>query len=188
MIEFRTLGGLSLGTAGPPDNALTRPRALALLSVLAVAAPAAVGRERVLALLWPESDDDRARNALNQTLFVIRREIGVADAVLGRSDLRLNPAAVSADVVRFEEAMAAGNLPAAVAAYAGPFLAGFHLSDCPEFERWVDQVRDRLTRRIVLALQSLADVCTELLQRHRGRDSAISDEVLLAAPSFEFKP
>jgi adenylate cyclase len=43
-----------------------------------------------------------------------------------------------------------------VTAYAGPLLDGFHVSDAPDFERWVDGERDRLHRLFVGALESLA--------------------------------
>jgi len=40
--------------------------------------------------------------------------------------------------------------------YRGRFLDGFFLKDAPEFERWADQQRGRLARRVVEALRALA--------------------------------
>lgn len=109
-----------------------------------------------MALLWPELDEEHARNALNQTLFALRRALADSDVVQGRSELRINVAAVDCDLVRFNEALGRGDRRQAVATYTGPFLDGFFLSDAPEFERWVDDARQRLARRAKGCLQDLA--------------------------------
>ncbi|MEZ4412014.1 MAG: BTAD domain-containing putative transcriptional regulator, partial [Gemmatimonadales bacterium] len=44
----------------------------------------------------------------------------------------------------------------AIELYAGPFLDGFFLSDAPEFERWVDQEKERFRRAWRTALTALA--------------------------------
>ncbi|HEU4828723.1 MAG TPA: BTAD domain-containing putative transcriptional regulator, partial [Gemmatimonadales bacterium] len=45
----------------------------------------------------------------------------------------------------------------AVRAYLGPFLDGFHLAECAEFEQWVDGERSRLGGRHAAALERLAE-------------------------------
>jgi len=41
--------------------------------------------------------------------------------------------------------------------YRGGFLEGVHVSEAPEFERWVDQEREHLRRRATEAAQTLAE-------------------------------
>jgi len=71
-------GGLALLRDGEPaTGTLGQRKRLALLAVLA-ASPAGVTRDRALALLWPESDDERARNALSQLVHGRRQAAEVA--------------------------------------------------------------------------------------------------------------
>ncbi len=156
VFHLRVFGGLSVSAVGEHESALTRRRPLALLAVLAVAAPGAVARDKLVALLWPDLDAEHARNVLNQTLFGIRRALGRTDVVVGRSELRLNPDVIDCDVARFTAAIGAGDTAAAVSLYTGSFLDGFFLSDAAEFERWVEDTRRRLARRVVTALSELA--------------------------------
>ena len=73
MFRLRVLGGFALeGPAGAPTFPVPQPRAEAVLAVLAVCGDLGCSRERLMALLWPESDDARSRAALRSTLHTIR--------------------------------------------------------------------------------------------------------------------
>src|SRR5205814_7482109 len=50
----------------------------------------------------------------------------------------------------------AGRAEEALGLYQGDFLAGFHVSDAPEFERWLDGERARLRDLATRAAWSLA--------------------------------
>lgn len=113
-------------------------------------------RDKLLVLFWPESDTDRARHALDQTLYALKRDLATDALVLGREELSLNSAAITSDVGDFKIALANGDYAAAVALYAGAFLDGVYLSGAPEFERWVDDERAALTRDVESALETLA--------------------------------
>ena len=161
MLRLRTFGGLTLAR-GSEDltGAVTQRRRLALLALLAVAGPAGMSRDKLLAYLWPESDLERARHVLNQLLYAQRRQVG-GDATgeelfLGRKTLRLNPAAIATDVGAFEAAVAAQDPARAAEAYAGPFLDGFFVKEAPEFERWVDEQRGRFAQRAGEAMTDAA--------------------------------
>jgi DNA-binding SARP family transcriptional activator len=143
--------GASTSTA-----ATSARRRLALLAVLAVNAPRGVPRDKLLALFWPESDSDRARHALDQTLYSLKKDLGAEGLVLGREEPALNPAAITSDVEEFQAALARGDRAAAVEVYKGPFLDGVFVSGAPGFERWVDDERARLAREVEFALESLA--------------------------------
>ena len=129
---------------------------LALLAVLALARGRPVGRDRVVALLWPESSTERARHQLSDTLYILRGGLG-ADVVRTTGDeLVLNPDLVTSDVGAFERLLDDGKPEAAVALVAGPLLDGVHLSDGAEFERWLDGERARLAQRWAAAVEALA--------------------------------
>ncbi|MEO8199734.1 MAG: hypothetical protein ABI679_04350, partial [Gemmatimonadota bacterium] len=68
MYRLNTLGGLSLsGPAGPITGPAVQPRRLGLLTLLAAAGVQGLSRDKLLGLLWPESEPDRARHALDQS-------------------------------------------------------------------------------------------------------------------------
>jgi DNA-binding SARP family transcriptional activator len=145
-MRLRTFGGISIeGAAQALGGAAAQRRPLALLTVLAVAGERGMSREKVLGLLWPESDTDHARNALRQTLYALRRDLGAPELFLGVSDVRLNATTIASDLADFERALEAGELESAMSIYAGLFLDGFHVSDAPEFERWAERLGDRTT-------------------------------------------
>jgi len=58
----------------------------ALLAWLAIEGP--TSRERMARLLWPESDDEAARNALRQRIFKLRKIAG-GEIIVGRTTLAL---------------------------------------------------------------------------------------------------
>ena len=154
-LRLRTLGGLSVDL-GANDGAATRRRPLALLALLAVAGSRGVSRDKIVAYLWPESDDERARNSLSQALTSLKRELGAEPLVLGSTELRLNEDLITSDVQEFGQMLHRGDTASAVELYRGPFLDGVFVKDAPEFERWAERERDRLHRLHLAALDRLA--------------------------------
>jgi Tol biopolymer transport system component/DNA-binding SARP family transcriptional activator len=134
---------------------------LALLALLASAGEHGMTRDRMLGMLWAESDEERARRGLNQALYALRQEMGADDVFLGTRDVRLNPELITSDIAVFDLAVKTGRLEQAVVKYIGPFLDGFHISDAPEFERWVEEERAGLARDYATALQRLAQQAGE---------------------------
>ena len=162
MLRLTTFGGVALRRDCPDDRGgageeqqLPR-RGLALLALLAAAPDAGISRDTLLACLWPESDEERARSALRQSLFSLRRELGTPELVAGGVSLTLNPAALTSDVREFDLARLSGDLERAVRLYAGPFLDGFHIRDALEFERWAERQRVEYATRATGALETLA--------------------------------
>lgn len=161
MLRLRTFGSLSLDRDGSPASGAAIQRyPLALLALLAVAGSRGISRDRILALLWPESDDERSRHSLAQLLYAVRRALHADVVLAGAVELRLNPEAITSDVAEFEEALEHGDDARAAALYTGPFLDGCHLSISAEFERWIDGERARLAARMARALESLAASAT----------------------------
>lgn len=162
MISLRLLGGLSIARdSGPITGAAAQPVRLALLAVLAVAEPRPVSRDKLVGLLWPDTDSARGRRNLSDALYALRQKLGEEAIVATGDALRLNPDAVDVDVAAFERALELGAAREGVAIYEGPFLDGVHLRDTVAFERWVDEHRNRLSRAYREALESLARAAEE---------------------------
>ncbi len=157
MLRLRTFGGLSLESdRGPLHGAALQRRRLAVLAILAEAGLPGATRDRLIGLLWPEVDESRARSALSQALYALKRDSGEDQLVVGYDRLALNTRAVTSDVGDFHEALARGDLASAASLHAGAFLDGVHLDDAPEFEHWLDGVRLRLGLTVERALEELA--------------------------------
>jgi DNA-binding SARP family transcriptional activator len=130
---------------------------LALLALVASARDDGLARDRALALLWPELDFDRARNNLKQLVFSLRRALSPEVFAATGATLRLDPNVITVDVWAYEKSIADGQLESAVARYGGPFLDGFSVPGLPEFERWVETERERLSRVHAETLDTLAE-------------------------------
>ncbi len=127
---------------------------MGLLALVAAAGKRGIARERVLGILWPETDPGQARHTLSQTLYSLKRETG-QDWILAAADLRLSPA-LSSDVGELQDALAAGDHLTVATLYHGEFLDGFYLPGAPEFERWLEEERARLRAAAMRATERLA--------------------------------
>jgi DNA-binding SARP family transcriptional activator/tetratricopeptide (TPR) repeat protein len=156
VLHLVTFGGLRI--EGDPDQAVPHLRRswLAVLAVVAAAGDHGVARDRLLAIFWPESDEEHARQSVRQVLYSLRQELGREILRSSGYRLSLDPAAITSDVADFRAALAKGDRPRAVVTGYAPFLDGFHLPGAPAFQRWADEERDRLTSLRTAALLSLA--------------------------------
>jgi DNA-binding SARP family transcriptional activator/tetratricopeptide (TPR) repeat protein len=166
-------------------------KAVAVLAVVALEGRRT--REQLAAMLWPDSEPERARGALRRTLSVLTSGLGPGRLVADRAGVELADGAWT-DVARADE------LEAAVAAHAhdgdgcsdcrtdlrelvelhrGPFLDGFHLRDAADFDAWCDAVQERRRRQLVAALDRRSgldadagdlDACLDALARWRALD------------------
>ncbi|HLA14713.1 MAG TPA: tetratricopeptide repeat protein, partial [Gemmatimonadaceae bacterium] len=99
---------------------------------------------------------ERGRNNLNVSTYVLRTALGDNAFLSAGDDVRLNPEVIHTDVAEFEAALQRADHPRAVALYSGPFLDGFFLPEAPEFERWAERERQRLSAGYAKALEALA--------------------------------
>jgi DNA-binding SARP family transcriptional activator len=157
MLYLRCFGGLTLENGGSENTSGFQRARLALLAALAVARDRGISRDRLAILLWPDSDEDRARASLRQTLFALRKETGGTELILGTTELRLNPALLDSDVGEFARRLDEGQLERAVECYRGAFLDGFYLRNNAGFEHWLDTERSRLAASFARALESLGE-------------------------------
>src|SRR2546427_437315 len=156
LLHLKTFGGLSIASNGVPvSGAAQQRKTLALLALLAAAGKSGLGRDKLVAYLWPDADAEHARGLLKQACYALRRDLHQPDLLLGTTQLSLNPVIIVSDVQAFEDALERRADAAAAELYAGPFLDGFYLSDAAEFERWVEAARRRLRDRATAALERL---------------------------------
>src|SRR5919112_6098659 len=127
MIALTTLGTVDLRKEGAELSALlAQPKRFALLVYLATARPRGFhSRDRLLALFWPESEGERARNSLRQALHYLRRSLG-EEVVVGRGDreVAVDHALLACDAAAFDDAIERGDDEEALRLYAGDFLPG----------------------------------------------------------------
>lgn len=149
MIELRTLGGLELLQLrdGVVRAIPLQTKRLALLAYLtALPESGFCRRDTLLALFWPELDQEHARGSLRQALHFLRKAIGEG-AILsrGEDEVGLDRVAVRSDAQLLEAALGAGEPEAALSFYRGDFLAGVFVADAsPDLEDWIAAERVRL--------------------------------------------
>lgn len=152
----------------PVGGALAQRRRLALVSVLAAGAPPrqpGLSRDRILELLWPSDDEERARAALSQALYAVRRDLGADDAIVGTGDLRLNPQRVTCDYWEFLEALAEGADSQAAELRTAPLMEGLDIPEARDLEFWIEEQRLDADRRWAQAAERVAAAAAKAGQR-----------------------
>lgn len=164
------MGRLSLALLGTPEvrhdgrllSFRTR-KSVALLLYLA-AEGGLHSREKITALLWPESDDERGRGSLRSALNFLRGELrddgdAASHLVVGRDLLGFAfDSDYDLDVHHLKAAFALARAPAmprdlvsklrgAAERYRGDFLEGFSLIDSAAFDDWASAQRETWHRR-----------------------------------------
>lgn len=158
MFVLELFGTLVLRTdTGPVPAAALQKRRVGLLAILALGGRAGISRHRIEAYLWPESTAERARHALDQAVYAIRRSLGSDVIVATAQELALNPERFRVDLWEFTDAVRAGDWLAASQTYNGTLLDGFHAGNSHELESWIDGERARHLRDCQLAIEHLAD-------------------------------
>ena len=159
MLRINTLGGWNItrpdGTTQP-----TPAQRVSFLALLVAAGVRGVQRDRVAALLWPESPEENARHSIGQALYAVRRDAASADVVVGTTTLRLNSEVVTCDAWELDAAARAGDAAAVARLYQGPFLDGVRLRGSAELDQLIDAERARLATLHAEALESLARAAT----------------------------
>jgi len=135
---------------GTPEASLSMGKPLALLSFLVVEARP-VSREELGRLLWPGSPSSRARHSVRQAVWLVRKTLGEA-VVEGDDPIAASPTALSTDLQDFEAALARGDVDRARSLWRGPLLDRLTLSDCREWEHWLEENREILRGRFFRSL------------------------------------
>jgi DNA-binding SARP family transcriptional activator/TolB-like protein len=165
-LRLHTFGRVHLTRNGEVmSGAAGQRRLLAILSILAAAGERGVTRDKLLSLLWADGDPEKSRHALTQSLYHIRKVLGVDRLFLGTADVRLDFTEITADVFDFQRATSEGKSDEAVGLYEGPFLDGFYVNGDAEFEFWVSTQRTKFAQQYGDALEGLARQASDRADR-----------------------
>jgi DNA-binding SARP family transcriptional activator/TolB-like protein len=191
MIRFHTLGVLDLRDAEGQElrAVLQQPKRLGLLAYLTVATPRRFHRrDSLLALFWPELDQEHARAALRRALYFLRSELG-AEVVAGRGDEEVGVPETElwCDATALDQSLAAADPTAALALYRGTLLDGLYVAGAStDLQDWLDRERLRLRDRAGAAAATLAAAAERegrlgdaVAAARRGVELAADDEAAL---------
>ena len=185
MIELRTLGSVDLRTTkgGEADAVLRQPKRLAILAYLAADTPRRFHRrDTLLALFWPDLDEEHARAALRRSLHFLRQ--GLGPEVLesrGDEEVAVPERALRCDATELERALATGDPERALSLYHGPFLDGLHVEGASsEFQEWLDRRRE--------ALRRAAATAAGLLVERGEREGRMAQAAVWARRSLDLLP
>jgi len=137
---------------GAPPGAPLGAKALGLLAFLALE-PGAHRRERVTALLWGDSPEEKARASLRQALSHLRDALGGLLRV-DRTTVALE-GPLECDVTEFLR-RASEDPPSALAIDVPAFLESLTIRNCRAFDEWVEERRAGLAARYVALLGTVA--------------------------------
>ena len=176
MIRFRLLGTIDLRNADGQVllPVLAQPKRLAVLAYLAAGSPAGLHRrDTLVALFWPELDQEHARNALSKAIHFLRRALGEGAIISrGSDEVSLGHAAISTDVTEFAAALEGHRFEAALELYRGDLLQSFYVPAAPGFEEWLERERARLRARAAAAARLLSEAYEKGQHYTRAVDSA----------------
>ncbi len=176
-VRLELLGGFQLYSADREPIILTARKSRGLLAYLALDMRRAHARDRLAALLWPDSGEMQARTSLRQALTALRRALGEgADALIAADveTVALAPDALTLDVTEFERGIGLGTVDAlrtSLALYRGDLLDGVS-AESASFEQWLAAERERLRGLAVRGLASLLDYQQEAGLTDGARETA----------------
>ncbi len=175
--RLNLLGGVRFTAGGAMVDDFTSRKTLALLSYLALTGRPH-SREALSGLLWGESSSEQARASLRTVLWDLRQHVPSC-VKADRRTISVNPDADCwVDIVALREGIESvpearepageepggggklvagqvGVLEEAVSLYRGDFMAGFFVSDAPDFEDWMLRERERARDLVLQALHRL---------------------------------
>lgn len=157
-VRLDLLGGFQLSAQGGTPITLSARKACALLAYLALAGGKPQPRDKLAALLWPDSHAEQARTSLRQALTALRKGLCGCEAVHVDAD-RVALGAIDVDVMAFEQRIRAGtpaSLEEALTLYRGDLLEGFDAA-AAGFDHWLAIERERLRGLALGALHTLLD-------------------------------
>jgi DNA-binding SARP family transcriptional activator len=169
-LEILLLGPMQVDLEGNPPPQLTADKVRALLAYLAVNPEQPHRREKLAGLLWPESPESAARASLRNALTKLRDAIDDRNAQpplleISRHTITFRPNQnCRIDSADFTQAVrktscsehAIDHLTHATSLYRAPFMEGFTLADCPDFEEWQTVQREHYQTLAVAAFDRLA--------------------------------
>jgi WD40 repeat protein/serine/threonine protein kinase len=169
-LSISLLGAIQVSLDGEPVVGFNSNKVRALLAYLVTEAERPHQRDKLAALLWPETSSREARNNLRYALSNLRGVIQDRLAeppflLISRETIQFNRASdYELDVAEFAELVSSPDIDAstvrqlegAVQLHPGDFLEGFSIDDSVEFDEWVLLKREKFIRQLSDALYRLA--------------------------------
>lgn len=138
----------------PPEA----PALRGMLTLLACHGVGGVSRERARALLQRAESDGRDDDRWWESLMhELRSWLGERYLRIRPDHVALAPAATTADVVEFTEALARGERERAVQLHHARLVEGTHHCEAPAFDRWLQLQRESLASEAASAMEQLAE-------------------------------
>ena len=168
-LDISVLGSPRIEVDGAPLQVDTR-KATALLAYLATTGRPQ-SRDRLVGLLWPDYDEEKARGALRRTLSTLKKALGGRWVTADRSTVTLDLADAGFDLGTLRGALelvaSHGHDPEtdcaeclmaltrAAEVAGGEFLQGFSLRDAEPFDEWRSLEAYSVTRELTRVLDML---------------------------------
>ncbi len=185
-LQIKLLGGFKVERRGHAPADFESDKVRALLAFLAVEPDRPHRREKLAALLWPDTSDRKARTNLRRALSNLRQAIGDHDARpaylrASRQTIEFNSNSDSwVDVTDFTERSRSGDggspeieqLQRASELYQGDFLDGFSIPDSVPFEEWLTFRKQELRESALRTFHTLAGYFLETGQLDRALEFA----------------
>jgi len=156
-LHISLFGGVSLGFRGRRVE-LNNRKAMGLVGYLALAPNLRETRERIVGLLWSETEEAKARATLRQVLRELRfvfDQCGFRGFSTERAEIGLEGSMISTDVAAVLESVAAGrpdDLLLDRERISETLLVGYEDAD-PSFRVWLLVARESLHRRLTRGLE-----------------------------------
>ena len=138
MIRFQTLGTLEVTIDGAEAPSQLRwKKNIALLLYLARSPKRRCTREQLIGLLWPDKDDDAARQSVREAIRVVRQYVGEGLLTTAGDVVQLVEGAVELDTDQLEKLAQRRDWAHTTPLINGHFLQGFKVPDAAGFEDWL---------------------------------------------------
>ncbi len=189
MNRLALLGSIQVTRDGENVRGFESRKALALLCYLAVRAEPIV-RVELANLFWGDKTEQQGRGNLSRVLNNLSA-LFPDSLETNRETVQLKSGAFAVDCAQFDAATdderrktdletVVRHLSSVVPFYRGEFMSGMFLDDCPEFELWLVQERERWQQRIVSVLECLGG--------YHARREEFANALPFAARLLEIEP
>ena len=159
--DITVFGGFALQCRGTPVE-FSNQKGKALLGYLALTPNGTASREQLVGLFWSETEEEKARASLRQvlrTLRVIFENVGFQGFHAGRSEIVLEPSAVTIDFLVVQNALHESRIHPALLQtdrVTDTVLSGLEDVD-PSFRNWLIVQRESLFQKLVRGLEVTLD-------------------------------
>lgn len=174
MIEVRLLGGVTATVDGRAAD-LGPPKRRAVLAVLALSPGAAVPVSRLVDVVWGPTPPRTADKTLQAHVTRLRTALGSGAVARVGAAYRLQVAADSVDVLRFQRRLDAGDAEGALREWTGAPLAGLDLDGLAPVvdglvEQWLGATEAQLGRLVGGDPAAAVAPLTQLTAQHPFRE------------------